>query len=158
MHKTAMIFIVLMILTVCYIAGAEDEEKYILCNPRIDNHVAVRKSPRRGAEETGRLECGDKIWTDGKTRNGYLHIYGITEDGEGWVHKGYVVDDRPVIEKYIATVAASGRVAARRYIGGKRNKWLEVCTDVKVYAKSDEWAVTNEGYIQIKYLECWVKE
>ena len=95
------------------------------------------------------------IRTDGKTRNGFLHIYGVTEYGEGWVHTGYVVDDAPIIETCYATVAATGRVKARRYIGGKRSSWVSVCTDVRVFARSEEWAVTSKGYIPMRYLEVW---
>jgi hypothetical protein len=145
----------IMILSVIYIAGAEDGYKYILCNPKPTNHVAIRRNPRKGSEETGRLDCGDRIYTDGRKLNGYIHILGMTEDGEGWVHQGYVVDDEPVIEKCGATVAANGRVKARRYINGKRIAWLDVCTELTVYARSEEWAVTNRGYVQTKYLEVW---
>lgn len=155
MYKTALIILIVILMSVCYIAGAEEETKYILCSPRTDNHVAIRRSPRKGAEETGRLDCGDQIVTDGKTRNGYVHILGMTEYGEGWVHKGYVVDDKPIIERCMATIAAKGRVKARRFIGGKKNCWLEVGDDVRVFARSEEWAVTNKGYVMTKYLEVW---
>ena len=155
MHKVALAVLILMVVGLCYYAGAEDEVKYILCNPRMDNHVAIRLSPKKSSEEIGRLDCGDSFWTDGKTRNGYLHVFGMTEYGEGWVHKGYVVDDKPIIERCMATVTAKGRVKARRYIGGKRNCWLDVCDDVRVYARSEEWAVTSRGYVMTKYLEVW---
>ena len=155
MHKAVLLILIFLLVSLCYLAGAEDVTKYILCNPRTDNHVAIRRSPRKGAEETGRLDCGDYIITDGKTKNGYLHIIGMTEYGEGWVHQGYVVDDQPVIERCMATIAAKGRVNARRYIGGKRNCWLDVGEDVRVFARSEEWAVTSKGYVQTKYLEVW---
>ena len=155
MRTAVFAVILILILSVFYIAGAEEGTKYILCNPKAENHVAIRRSPRKGAEETGRLDCGDRIITDGKVRNGYLHILGVTENGEGWVHQGYVVDDKPVIEKCMATVAAKGRVKARRYIGGKKNCWLNVGEDVRVFARSDEWAVTSRGYVMTKFLEVW---
>lgn len=155
MYKVALIVIVVLLMSICYIAGAEETPKFILCSPRTDNHVAIRRSPRKGAEETGRLDCGDQIITDGKTRNGYVHIIGMTEYGDGWVHKGYVVDDKPVIERCMATIAAKGRVKARRFIGGKKNCWLDVGDDVRVLARSEEWAVTNKGYVMTKYLEVW---
>ncbi len=155
MQKVAFVALIILILSVAYIAGAEDETKYILCNPRTDNHVAIRRSPRKGAEETGRLDCGDWFITDGKTRNGYIHLIGLTEDGEGWVHLGYVVDDKPVIEKCNATISGSGRVKARRYINGKKNCWLAIGDDVKIYARSEEWAVTSKGYVRTEYLEVW---
>ena len=149
-----MISILLLLLAICQFAGAE-ETRFILCNPKLENHVAIRRSPRKGAEETGRLDCGDPIITDGKVKNGYLHILGMTEDGEGWVHTGYVVNDKPVIDRCMATVAARGRVMARRFIGGKRTEWLAVCSDVRVLAMSAEWAVTNRGYVRTEFLEVW---
>ena len=155
MHKCALAIFLLLVLAICYMAGAEEGTKYILCNPRPDNHVAIRRSPRKGAEEIGRLDCGDDFITDGKMRNGYIHLLGMTEYGEGWVHLGYVVDDKPVIERCNGSIAATGRVKSRRYINGKRNCWLEIGDDVKIYARSDEWAVTNKGYIRTKYLEVW---
>lgn len=155
MHKYALIVLILLLLMLCYLAGAEDSTKYILCNPKVTNHVAIRRSPRKGAEETGRLDCGDSILTDGKTRNGYLHILGMTEYGEGWVHQGYVVDDKPIIEKCNATIAATGRVRSWKRIGTGKNGWLDIGTDVKVFARSEEWACTSRGYIRTKFLEVW---
>ena len=155
MYKYAFIILLLVVLSVCYMAGAEEETKYILCNPRIDNHVAIRSRPKKNAEETGRLDCGDDLVTDGKIRNGYLHVIGMTEDGEGWVHLGYVVDDKPLIEKCNGTIAANGRVMSWRRINSGRSCWLNICDQVKIYARSDEWAVTNKGYIRMKYLEIW---
>lgn len=156
MMKWMMVIItVFVLLTVCYIAGAEESEKYILCDPKPTNRVAIRSKPKKGAEETGRLECGDRIITDGKIKNGYLHILGVTEAGEGWVHKGYVVDDPPVIEECYATVAATGRVRTYNRVCGKKSGWVNVCTDIRVYARSEEWAVTSKGYIKTKYLEVW---
>ena len=149
------VIIVLLLLSVCYLAGAEEKEMYVLCDPKPTNRVCVRRFPKKGAEETGYLTCGDKVLTDGKTKNGFVHVIGITEDGEGWVHKGYLVEDKPIIEGCFATVTASGRVMTRRYIGGKKSGWVEVLTDLKVYARSEEWAVTNKGYIRTKYLEVW---
>lgn len=156
--KYVFIILLLCALCVCYIAGAEEETKYILCNPKPTNHVSIRRSPKKGAEETGRLDCGDDIITDGKTRNGYLHILGYTEDGEGWVHLGYVVDDKPIIEKCNGTIAANGRVMSWRRVGSGKNEWLDVCDQVKIYARSEEWAVTSKGYIRTKYLEVWYGE
>jgi hypothetical protein len=155
MYKYAFIILLLLVLSVCYMAGAEEETKYILCNPRTDNHVAIRNRPKKNAEETGRLDCGDDFVTDGKIRNGYLHVIGMTEDGEGWVHLGYVVDDKPLIEKCNGTITANGRVMSWRRINSGKNGWLEICDQVKIYARTDEWAVTNKGYVRTKYLEVW---
>ena len=155
MHKVIAIIIVIIILLVFYAAGAEDYTQFILCDPKVENYVCIRRSPRKGSEETGRLECGDSFITDGRYKNGFIHILGMTEYGEGWVYAGYVVDDRPVIGRCNATVAATGRVMTRRYIGGRKSGWVSVSADLKVYAYSTEWAVTSKGYIPTKYLEIW---
>jgi len=149
-------FIAVLLILAAVISGAcAEDERFILCNPTEGNYVCIRRSPMKHAKESGRLECGDRIRTDGKVRNGYLHILGMTEDGEGWVHSGYVVNDEPVIRKCMASVAASGRVMARRNIRGKRTAWLAVCSEVRVYARSEEWAVTNRGFVRTEYLEVW---
>lgn len=158
MNKFVALFLILAILTTCYMAGAEEKTMYVLCNPKPENRVCVRRFPKKGAEETGYLTCGDKVITDGKKRNGFVHIIGVTEDGEGWVHKGYLVEDRPVIEECWASIAASGRVKARRCVGGQKASWLDVLTEVKVYAHSEEWAVTSRGYIKKEFLEIWYEK
>ena len=155
MHRWLFAILILVFLSLCYIAGAEDKTVYILCDPAVTNHVNIRRSPRKDAEEIGRLDCGDSFVTDGKVKNGYMHVIGMTEYGEGWVNKGYVVTDKPVIEDCNATVAATGRVKTRWNVNGRKRGWLDVCTDIKIFAHSSEWAVTSEGYVQMKYLELW---
>lgn len=159
MIKRAIAALIVLIITLLSTAFAEEDMvRYILCNPSITNHVAVRRSPKRKSEEIGRLDCGDMIYTDGKTKNNYLHIYGITEYGEGWVHLGYIVNDAPIIERCNGYIAGNGRVKARRYIGGRRNYWLKLGDDVKIYARSEEWAVTNKGFVKMEYLDIWYGE
>ena len=158
MNRTVLVILILLLLAVCWMAGAEERTQYILCNPKPTNHVAIRRSPKKGAEEIGRLDCGDQIITDGKEKNGYVRILGMTEWSEGWVHKGYIVDDKPVIERCNANVAATGRVMSWRYVGKGRNGWLDIGTSVAVYARTDEWAVTSRGYVRMKYLEVWYED
>ena len=136
------------------VGSADDKLIYVLCDP--ESYVNVRKTPKLDGEKTGWLLCGDSVMTDGKKKNHFLHVYGITEDGEGWVHIGFVVDDKPVVEEGChASIAANGKVRARWCIGGRRAAWLEVCDDVNVLARSDEWTVTNRGFIKTEYLELW---
>lgn len=133
---------------------ADEIELFIICNP--ETHVCVRRSPKKGAEETGHLDFGDSVWTDGKKRNGYLHVIDITEAGEGWVFAGNTIEDEPVkLVNARANVAATGRVMSYRWVNGKKNGWVNIGTQVIVYAMSDEWAVTNRGYIRTQYLEVW---
>ena len=153
MKMRAFIIILIIALAACYAAGAEDRQIFILCNPKTP--VIVRRSPKKASDETGRLDCGDTVMTDGKTRNGYLHVYGVTESGEGWIVTGHDVWEKPEILGCKAEVSAPGRVRARNKIGGKKVGWLQVGDEVTVYAMSEEWAVTNRGYVMNKYLEVW---
>ena len=83
-----------------------------------------------------------------------MHCVGLTtEAGEGWVHKGYLVDEEPVYLNQNATIISRGRLAARKYVNGKRTRWLKPLATVKIYYWTSEWAVTNCGYIKSKYLE-----
>ena len=135
-------------------ALADEYRVFILCNPKTP--VNVRRSPKKGDNISGRLEFGESVITDGMEKNGFLHIIGITEDGEGWIFAGYTVEDQPVkLEGARASIAAPGRVMSYRWINGKQNGWLKMLEEVDVYAWSEEWAVTSKGYIRTKYLEVW---
>lgn len=148
---------VILLLTAIFAAATglcDDYEVFVLCNPKTP--VNVRISPKKGTQVVGWLDFGDSVWTDGKKRNGFLHVYGVGEAGEGWLFAGYTVKDEPEkLEKAWANVAASGRVMSYRWIGGKMKKWLKVSQQVRVYAISEEWAYTSKGYVRSKYLEVW---
>lgn len=154
MKKIVCAILVLTLIFACFTALADDQCVFILCNPKTP--VNVRRSPKISSQESGRLDFGDSVMTDGKVKNGFLHILGVTEDMEGWIFSGYTVPDQPVkLENAWANVAASGRVMSYRWINGKKNKWVKVGTDVRVYAISEEWAVTDRGYMRTEYLEIW---
>ena len=154
MKKLICATIVLTVILSCFTALAEEGRVFIFCNPKTP--VIIRKTPKKGSEETGRLDFGDWVETDGKKKNGFLHVIGVTEAGEGWVFAGYVIKDQPEkLEGARANIGATGRVMSYRWVNGKRNGWVQVCEEVKVYAWSEEWAVTDKGYIRTKYLEVW---
>ena len=154
MKKLICMLIVLAAFSGCFTAVAEDRQVFIFCNPKTS--VNIRKTPRKGSEVSGRLDFGDWVITDGKKKNGFLHVIEITEDGEGWIFAGYVIDDKPVrMERARATVSATGRVMSYRWVRGRKNGWVNNCEDVKVLAWSEDWAVTDHGYIRTKYLEVW---
>ena len=154
MKKLIALLLLLAALTSVSTALCDAYKVFILCNPKTP--VIVRESPKKGVNETGRLDFGDEVWTDGRKRNGYLHVLDVSEAGEGWIFAGNTITDQP--EKLTgarANVAATGRVMSYRWVDGKKNGWIEVGTKVIVYAISDEWAVTNKGYIRTKYLEVY---
>lgn len=131
---------------------AECDIAYVICAK--DGHVNVRPLPGKKQEPSGLLEPGRMIYLDGKQRNGYCHVVGLfSEDGEGWIYKGYLVSDPPEFVDRDATVISKGRLAARKYVNGKRTRWLQPGSTVHVWYMSEEWCVTNRGYVQTKYLE-----
>ena len=158
MKRALALLSVLIVLCLCFAGISEETEEaeeiecWIMCQP--DSWVYARMGPKKKSTELGRLECGDLIYTDGKTKNGYLHVYGLPfEAGEGWVHKGYIVYDQPYKPVIFETVILSnGRVNARRTIGGQRRCWLKNGQKIKVYMMSLEWAVTNKGFVQSAFI------
>ena len=151
--------IALIVLVVAFIATALNSvgfaedlwEAYVICQP--GDYVNVRLNPSRKSEAVGYADAGDSIMIDGAEKNGYLRCYYIGEMGVGWIHKGYVVYDKPERVSITAKVNSKGRVMARKYVGGKRRAWLKKNDEVKVYWLSMDWCVTNKGFVKTKYLE-----
>lgn len=139
----------------CHLPAFGDEVEYfIICDPKTS--VCVHLAPKKSSEETGRLEFGDRVYADGKKKNGFMHCIGINNEwGEGWVHKGYLVEDKPIVCGKMATVVSNGKVFCRSCVNGTKHGSLKNGTEVKVLAYSDEWAVTKKGYIKTEYLEIW---
>ena len=133
------------------LAAAEEQEAWIMCQP--DSYVNARWSPRKNGAILGRLELGEKVLTDGETKNGYLHCYGLTfESDEGWIHAGYIVYDEPRITEEIWTVDAGGRTACRRYVDGPRRCWAKNHSEMTVFAVSEEWSLTSKGFVRTKFI------
>lgn len=133
------------------VADAYDNvtEAYVLCA----DYVNVRPFANKKGEPLGRLESGDRVWLDGKKKNGYLHCIDTGLEADGWVFSGYIVYDEPVRMNASAVIVSKGRLAARKYVGGKRTRWLKPLASVKVYCMSEDWSVTNCGYVKTEFLE-----
>lgn len=154
-------FIVLTVLAVIWVWHAfgfseayADEEKtaYVICAP--GDRVNIRVTPSTKREPEGWLEAGDMVYLDGRKKNGFAHcVHMSNESGEGWVHAGYLVDDEPQCVNSTAVIVSKGRLAARKNVGGKRTRWLKPLATLTVYYWSDEWCVTNCGYVQSKFLD-----
>jgi hypothetical protein len=144
MKKVLIAVLCLLIL----IGSAAAETVYVLCQP--DSFVYVRQFPKRGAAEAGYAELGDALETDGVKRNGFLLVYGF--EGDAWIHTGFVTDSPVTVETVEGWVECGGRVACRRSIKGTRRKWLTDGAEVVIYAYSDEWSITNRGFIKTQYL------
>lgn len=148
----ALILLVVLAFTVDYLlkpAVNAEEVAYVFCA----DYVNVRQFPSKKGEEIGRFETGDVVHLDGKKRNGFLHCVDTGLESDGWIHAGFIVYDEPEHVNQKATVVSKGRLAARKYIGGKRTRWLKPLSTVTVYYWSEDWAITNCGYVQSKHLE-----
>ena len=140
--------ILIFILCLLMVSTACADTVYVLCQP--DSFVFVRQFPRKGSDAAGYAELGDALETDGIKRNGYLLVYGF--EGEAWIHMGFVTESPVTIFNARTQIISKGRVACRRSINGTRRKWLKDGSEVVIYAFSDDWAITNQGFIQTQFL------
>lgn len=135
-------------------ARAEETEVWILMKP--GDYVNVRMEPKKKSQAIGRLDAGDGFLTDGRTKNGFLHVLDVGEC-DGWVYKWYVVTEAPEVVDEYYTVSAKKRVLCRRGVSGPRVKgrlgWMKNGTRVKVYCIAGDWAITNRGYVRSEWLE-----
>ena len=131
---------------------AEKCSVWVLCDP--ESFVCVRDNPRKSSTAFGVVTCGSMLHTDGKSKKGYLHVAeGPAEDDTGWISGQFIVYDEPYPLYRSATVVSNGRLAARKGVGGKVRKWLNPMDQLKIYWWSNEWCLTNYGYVQSMYLE-----
>lgn len=144
--------IVALMLLILVVAGsAFADGYYIMCKPEPGNMVYVRSKPRTNASVVVWLEFGSYVKTDGKEKNGFVHVVDLAaEETEGWVYAGFLVPDEPIAITFKARV--NGRVNARKCVDGKRIATLYDGKVVTVYACSAEWCVTNKGYVMREWL------
>ena len=152
------IFVVVMAVVMLIQASglAEPEEDwtgaYVICQP--GDYVNIRPHPNKKGDVVGRFEAGERLYLDGKKSGSYLHCVGLRlEVDDGWIHKGYVVLDEPEEVDADARINSKGRVAARRSVGGDRRMWLKRNERIHVFYWTDEWCLTNRGYVQSQYVE-----
>ena len=126
---------------------------WIMCQP--GDYVHARSGPSTKRESLGRLETGDHVEVDGRTKHGFAHVQELgLEESDGWIYAGYLIDEEPRDARgMVYTVTANGRVACRKCIDGERRCWVVDGSQVKVYWYTSEWAVTNKGFIMTMYLE-----
>ena len=124
---------------------------WVICQP--GDYINIRKGPGKQHEATGYAESGMRFTTDMEERNGYIHLVGVTEYGDGWISSGYVVFGKPEEVNREMRIRSNGRVACRKTIDGKRRCWVKNGETVTVYAMTRSVAVTNKGFIESRYLE-----
>ena len=143
---------VLLLLQDIGLAEEDTEDVWILCSS--DSFVCVREAPRKTAYAFGGATCGTKLQTDGKEKNSYIHVVNVpAEKSEGWISTQYIVHSEPIRIDQNATVVSNGRLAARTGAGGKVQYWMNPMDTVKIFWWTDEWCLTNMGYVQTEFLE-----
>ena len=149
---TELFVTVLVMLMDIGLAEPITEQVWVLCDP--ESYVTLRSGPGKSKASFGGAPCGAELWTDGKTKNGYLHVLEIpAEESEGWIICRNIVYDRPHEVNAEMEIEAEGRVACRKWMDGKIVKWYRDGDQVYVHWMADGWAVTDRGYIRYEYLE-----
>ena len=138
------------------IAQCEEHEPitmYAVCN---DSHINVRAKPSTKAEICGYLDFGWDVQVidsvKDATGNVWYKVEGISEYGYGYVYGSYLIDYMPVVIDKEYKVNANGRVALYNKINGKRSGWAKNGSVLHVKIWSDEWALTDNGWIRTMYL------
>ena len=130
--------------------GAEGQQVWVLCEQ--DGCVNLREKPK--GRIFGGATVGAEMLTDGKKKGSWLHVFNIpAEEDRGWISSRYIVYSEPEIVMCNLEIQAEGRVACREYIGGKVKRWLHSGDKVYVYYMSEEWAVTEIGYVMTEFFE-----
>lgn len=126
-------------------------EAWVLCQP--DSYVNIRERASSRSAYAGMLMSGDRIWVDGRTKDGYAHCENMSNElGEGWVHAGYIVFEEPEEVNKECRISSNGRVSCRRTIGGDRRCWVVDGSEVFVYQVAGEWAVTDKGFVKTEFI------
>lgn len=134
------------------LAEEDTEDVWILCSS--DSFVCVREAPRKTSYAFGGATCGTRLQTDGKVKNKYIHVVNVpAEETSGWISLQYIVHSEPIRIDQGATVVSNGRLAARKGINGKVQYWLEPMSQVTILWWTDEWCLTNKGYVATEFLE-----
>ena len=154
----AIYFIIIVFGPFIGFAGAEAEsnpelkQMWVICQP--EDFVNIRSKPSRKSKYEGGLLCGYPVMVSNKEKNGFVYSPALNnEAGCGWISTGYLVDS-PVYDKEgdIFYIHSKYRVAARKCIGRNVRCWLNDGAEVKVWFMSEEWSVTNYGFIMTQYL------
>jgi hypothetical protein len=134
-----------------------ESDAWVICKP--GDLVNVRACPSNKSTSIGLFECGYVFRTDWEVKNGWIHAINLSlEETEGWIYSGYVSAWEPewkAGEKM--TISAEGRVACRRWCDGPRIDgragWIKPGATVQVFYYTNDWCVTNRGYIRTEFLE-----
>ena len=144
-------FLLALWLALCVAVGAACESVYVLGQPY--SFVYVRETPKRGGRVCGYLDLGMELQAEGTVRNGFLRLEdGYFESAEAWVNLWFISRTPVVVETVEGWIESTWRVACRRSVNGTRRKWLADGQEVVIYARGDDWAVTDQGFIKTAFL------
>lgn len=142
--------IIFFIFSVLSGVGLADDVQYVICMDRVN----VRMGASSRSDEVGWLEPGDVVYLDGQKKSGFVHCeIPSIEAGEGWVHKGYLVDEPPERMNRTGIIVGNAKVQARKNVDGKRTRWLKPGGEVRVYWWTSDWCLTNCGYVRTEFIE-----
>ena len=147
----AFLIVLLSLITAAFAVANAEDEYFIICEPGCV--VNVRISPDTHSEIIGCKFFGDALMFD-RQKNGFVHITNLnSEYSEGWVYKGLISEDKPIEANASAVIVSNARVAGIKYVNGKIKRWLNNGTEVTVFAISEEWCVTDKGYVKAEFIE-----
>ena len=154
-------FILLLLVAIYNNSNAEEvvetETVWVLCKPATG--VNLRAKPKKSSREVGGVFCGDELTTDDIEKNGYLHIVNLAaEELEAWISLRYIVYSPPIEIEMEMQIKAKGKVKARKWVDGPHLRYVRNGDIVYVYWMTNEWAVTNRGYIKSEFLNYIVED
>lgn len=146
----AAVLSVVAVMVVSAYGYAFADEMYIMCD--CESFVNARNTPGKAGEIVGRYECGDMVQTDGRVRNGFIHVIDCPfEQSEAWVKAWYLTPCQPY-RVNMTTVVKKNRTIARNGIGGNVIRRLKEGTAVTILVYTPEWCLTDRGYIRTEFL------
>ena len=125
------------------------ESRWVLC----DGTLRVRSAP--GGEVAGYVFLGDEVTVD-RLKGDWAHLTGLPiEAGEGWAAVRYLAAGEVTLlaEDAVGIIQATGRVAVRQGMEGKRLFWVHPGDTVEVLAVTDDWVLIEGGMIRRSYVE-----
>lgn len=148
--------IIIIMLMIISVSVAEEPNAYIL--RRNCDNVVIRKDPADSDYVYWKMVdnnpvCGSELHLTGERCGHWLEcvcLYLPTKP-IGWVHEGFITEDKP---QYIGqTATAMMHVDVLNRIGGRCDWWIEQGQTVKVLYKTNRWATTIFGFVPADALE-----
>lgn len=157
MKKFLAFVMALVFVTGAFSLASANMKMHVLCDP--NSYVNIRKDPNSKAYIMGKLYAMDDVTVIASRTVGNTTWYQIDvflESGNvGWVSGGFLVYDEISYYKtgVEAKIKAKGGVHSRKSIDGKIRSKIKDRSTVQVFLYSNEWCVTNRGYIKTKFID-----